>query len=97
MHYIGMDVHIATIDFATVDEKGKIKYLEKIKTSAKGIVEYIKKVPSPKAVVVEEGTLSSWVKEVVEGIGEKLVISDPKRNKWIGGSGQKNDRIDAKK
>ena len=97
MHYIGMDVHIATIDFATVDEKGKVKYQEKIKTSAKGIVEYIKKVPGPKVVVVEEGTLSSWVKEIVEGIGEKLVISDPKQNKWIGGGGQKNDRIDAKK
>ena len=97
MHYIGMDVHIATIDFATVDEKGKVKHVETIKTSAKGIIEYIKKVPGPKVVVVEEGTLSSWVKETVEGIGEKLVISDPRRNKWIGGSGHKSDRIDAKK
>lgn len=97
MHYIGMDVHIATIDFATVDEKGKVKYVETIRTSAKGISEHIKKVPGPKVVVVEEGTLSSWVKETVEGIGEKLVIADPKRNKWIGGSGHKSDRIDAKK
>lgn len=97
MHYIGIDVHIATIDFATVDEKGKVKYAETVKTSTKGIIEYINKVPCPKIMVVEEGTLSSWVKEVVEGIGERLVISDPKRNKWIGGSGHKNDRIDAKK
>ena len=29
--------------------------------------------------------------------GEQLVISDPKRNKWIGASGEKEDPIDAAK
>ena len=44
---------------------------------------------------MEEGTLAAWALEVCTRFGEKLVITNPKENRWIGLSGQKNDPLDA--
>jgi transposase len=46
---------------------------------------------------MEEGTLAAWALETCVRFGEKLVITDPKKNHWIGSSGQKDDPIDALK
>src|SRR4030043_1126645 len=46
---------------------------------------------------MEEGTLADWILETCNSYGEKLVITNAKENRWIGSSGQKNDRIDALK
>lgn len=46
---------------------------------------------------MEEGTLAAWALETCVRFGEKLVIADPKRNHWIGSSGQKEDPVDALK
>jgi transposase len=46
---------------------------------------------------MEESTLSAWILEICNQTGEKLVISDPRRNRWIGSAGEKNDPIDAEK
>jgi transposase len=46
---------------------------------------------------MEEGTLAAWALEVCVRFGEKLVITDPKENRWIGSSSQKDDSIDALK
>jgi hypothetical protein len=44
---------------------------------------------------MEEGTLAAWALETCVHFGEKLVIADPKKNRWIGSSGQKDDPRDA--
>jgi len=54
-------------------------------------------VPPPRTIYMEEGTLAAWVLETCVRFREKLVITDPKKNRWIGSSGQKDDAIDALK
>jgi hypothetical protein len=39
---------------------------------------------------MEEGTLAAWALETCVRFGEKLVITDAKKNRWIGSSGQKD-------
>ena len=97
MNYIGVDCHISTLEFAVVDRRGKLKAKASINTSAKGFMEFVKKVPKPRKIFIEEGILASWLLETSLKHGEKLVITDPKTNKWIGKSGVKDDEIDAKK
>ena len=97
MHYIGMDCHITTLDFAVVNETGKVTKTSKVATSAKNFMEFAKSVRQPRTVYMEEGTLAAWALEVCVRFGEKLVITDPKKNRWIGSSGQKDDTIDALK
>ena len=46
---------------------------------------------------MEEGSLAAWALETCIHYGEKLVITDAKKNHWIGSSGQKDDAIDALK
>jgi len=97
MNYIGIDCHISTLDFAVVDERGKIKKRACVDTGVKGFMEFIRSVPKPRKIFIEEGTLAGWLLETSLRYGEDLVVTDPKTNKWIGKSGNKNDEIDAEK
>jgi len=97
MHYIGMDCHISTLEFAVIDEAGRLVKADRVATSVSGMVEFVKKVPKPRKVFMEEGTLAAWALETCVRYGEELVITDPKQNRWIGSAGQKEDDIDALK
>ena len=97
MNYIGMDTHITTLDFAVVNEAGRLTRSRSVPTSARALVEFVKQVPAPRTIYMEEGTLAAWVLETCVSYGEKLVITDPKENHWIVSSGQKNDPLDAYK
>jgi len=97
MNYIGTDNHIATKDFKVVNEVGKLTKAQKVATSASNFVKFVRSVPKPRMVIIEEGTLAAWLLEICIQYGEKLVITDPKRNLWIGSSGKKDDPIDAEK
>jgi transposase len=92
-----MDCHITTLDFAVVNESGRLVKASRVATSADGFMEFVKKVPPPRTVYMEESTLAAWALETCVRFGEKLVITDAKKNHWIGSSGQKDDAIDALK
>ena len=97
MHYIGMDCHITTLDFAVVNEAGRLVKADRVATSVSGIIGFVKTVPRPRTIYMEEGTLAAWALETCVRFREKLVITDAKKNHWIGSSGQKDDAIDALK
>ena len=97
MNYIGMDSHITTLEFKVINEKGKLIKAQRVATSAKNYIEFIKSVPKPRSIFTEEGPLASWLLEISVQHGEKLVITDPRRNHLIGSSGEKDDPIDAER
>ena len=63
MNYIGMDTHISTLDFAVVNEAGRLTKARNIATSVKGFMEFVKQVPAPRTIYMEEGTLAAWALE----------------------------------
>ena len=63
MNYIGMDTHISTLDFAVVNEAGRLTKAKSIATSVKGFMEFVKQVPAPRTIYMEEGTLAAWALE----------------------------------
>ncbi len=91
MNYIGCDCHISTLDCAVVNERGQETKKQKMNTGVKGLMEFVKSIPKPRKIIIEEGTLASWLLEVCTAYGEELIITDPKTNRWIGRAGQKND------
>jgi transposase len=97
MHYIGMDCHITTLDFAVVSEAGCLVKASRVATSVSGFMEFVRTVPTPRTIYMEEGPLAAWALETCVQYGEELVITDAKKNHWIGSSGQKDDSIDALK
>jgi transposase len=97
MNYIGTDCHLSTLLFKVINQSGKLIKTQEVPTSANNFIQFVKNVPKPRIVIVEEGTLAAWLLEICVQNGEKLVISDPKQNLWIGSSGKKQDPIDAEK
>ena len=97
MHYIGMDCHISNLDFAVVNDAGRLVKSASVDTSVANFMQFVREVTPPRIVYMEEGTLAAWALEVCVHFGEKLVITNPKENHWIGSSGQKNDPLDALK
>jgi len=97
VYYIGTDNHITTLDFKVINDEGKLVKAHKVSTSASNFMEVIRSVSKPRIVIIEEGPLSAWLLEICDKYGERLVITDPKRNRWIGSSGVKDDPIDAEK
>jgi transposase len=97
MHYIGMDAHISSLDFAVINDAGRLVKSTKVTTSVNNFMDFVRQITPPRIVYMEEGTLAAWALEVCTHYGEKLVITNPKENHWIGLSGQKNDPLDALK
>jgi transposase len=97
MNYIGIDCHISTLDFAVVNERGKLKKKACVNTGVKEFMKFVRDVPQPRKIFIEEGVLASWLLETSLRYGEKLVVTDPKQNKWISKAGIKDDEIDAEK
>ncbi|MDJ0829462.1 MAG: IS110 family transposase [Desulfobacterales bacterium] len=97
MNYIGVDCHISSLDFAVVNERGATTQKAKVNTSVKEFIYFVKSVPKPRKIFIEEGELAGWLLETSLKFGERLIITDPKINKWIGKAGQKDDTIDAEK
>ncbi len=97
MNYIGIDCHISSLDFAVVNERGTVTQKAKVNTGVKEFMAFVKSIPKPRKIFIEEGELAGWMLETSLKFGEQLIITDPKINKWIGKAGQKNDPIDAEK
>jgi len=97
MNYIGTDIHISTLDFKVIGDSGKLKMANKVQTSELNFINFVKSVPKPRQVIIEEGPLAAWFLEMCVENREQLVITDPKQNHWIGRSGKKEDAIDAEK
>jgi transposase len=97
MNYIGCDSHISGLECAVVNEQGHESKKQRVNTGVKELMEFVKGIPKPRTIIIEEGVLAGWLLEMCTAYGEKLVITDPKTNRWIGRAGQKNDRIDATK
>lgn len=97
MHYIGMDAHISSLDFAVINDTGRLVKAEKVTTGVNNFMDFVRQITSPRIIYMEEGTLAAWAVEVCSRFGEKIVVTNPKENHWIGLSGQKNDPLDALK
>jgi transposase len=80
-----------------VNERGHETKKQRMNTGVKELMGFVKSVSKPRKIIIEEGTLANWLREICADYGEELIITDPKTNRWIGRAGQKNDEIDATK
>jgi transposase len=88
--YIGLDVHAASTTFAVISEAGKRLGSQVVETNGQALVEQIKTIPGERHVVLEEGTQSAWLHEILSPHAEEIVVA------VVSGSrGQKDDERDA--
>ncbi|MBN2143836.1 MAG: hypothetical protein JW774_04345 [Candidatus Aureabacteria bacterium] len=95
MNIIAMDVHMASIDAAVVNERGNLVTRTKTATSEKTIIQFSQSIKKPRTIYIEERTLAAWMVDLCHAHGEHLVVTDPKQNRWIAKGGNKSDEVDA--
>ena len=94
--YIGMDVHQATISVAVRDAAGKLVMESIVETKAATILQFIQGIHGSLWVTFEEGTSAAWLYDLLQPHVAQMIVCDPRRNALLK-SGNKNDRVDARK
>lgn len=94
--YIGLDVHQATISVAVLDWDGKLIMESIIETKAETILQFFHGLRGSLQVTFEEGTCAAWLHDLLLAHVTKVLVCDPRKNALLK-SGNKNDRIDARK
>jgi hypothetical protein len=88
--YIGLDVHAASTTFAVIGESGKRLGSHVVETNGQALVEQLKTIPGKRHVVLEEGTQSAWVYEILSPHAEEVIVAMIPES-----CGQKSDESDA--
>jgi|GEM_PF-2105694 len=91
MHrYIGLDAHASSCTLVVLSAAGKKVKEMVVETHGQALVEAVRLVPGNRHLVLEEGTQSAWLYEILERHVDELVVVPVGSSK-----GQKSDRIDA--
>jgi transposase len=94
--YIGLDVHQATISAVVLDSTGKLVMESIIETKAATILQFVQGLRGSVQVTLEEGTCAAWLHDLLKPHVTAVLVCDPRKNALLK-SGNKNDRIDARK
>jgi hypothetical protein len=73
--YIGLDVHAASTTFAVIGESGKRLGTHVVETNGQSLVEQLKTIPGTKHVVLEEGTQSAWMYEILSPHAAEVIVT----------------------
>jgi transposase len=96
-HFIGFDTHSKSCDAAVVNWVGDVVNRNRCETTIPALLQIMEAVPRPRAVVIEEGPLAGWISRGLRGAADRMVVSQPRRNRLISAEGDKDDPIDAEK
>jgi transposase len=96
-HFIGMDTHCQFCEVAVIDAAGEVVQRQRCTTTIPALLAVIEQVPRPRALVIEEGPLAGWLWRGLHGAVERMVVSEPRRNRLIAQEGDKDDDLDAEK
>jgi transposase len=91
-----MDVHQASISIAVRDASGKLVIESLIETKAGTILEFLQGLKGTLWVTFEEGTSAAWLYDLLKPHVVKVIVCDPRKNALLK-TGNKNDRVDARK
>ena len=94
--YVGMDVHQATISMAAMNAAGWIVSEAIIETKTEAVRDFIKTLRGEVHITFEEGTQAAWLYDLLSPLVEEVIVCNPRHNKLLH-SGNKNDRVDARK
>jgi len=95
MNRIGLDAHSASFTMAVVNEAGKVTRCLSRPMSAENLIEAVTAVRGPTELIVEESGVAQWVKETLEPYVDKLIVCDPRHNRWIHQEDFNDDRTSA--
>lgn len=95
-YYVGMDVHLATISIAVMNDVGRIVSEAIIETKTEAVRVFIRSLRGELHVTFEEGTHAAWLYDLISPLVAEVIVCNPRHNRLLH-SGSKNDRVDARR
>jgi transposase len=77
--YIGLDVHSQSTALAIVNESGRKLASHIVETNARALLTALKPIPRPRHLIMEEGTQSAWLTEVLAPHVDEVVVCIPRK------------------
>ena len=88
--YIGLDAHTSSCTAAVVGPSGRRLQSQVLETNARALVGFLKTIPKPRHLCLEEGTHSGWLYEILIPHVEEIVVAGVDQSR-----GPKDDKRDA--
>lgn len=96
-YFIGIDVHCQFCEIAAVNAAAEVVHRDRCETTIPALLRVVEAVARPRLLVIEEGPLAGWLWRGLHDAVERLVVSEPRRNRLIAEGGDKDDDLDAEK
>ena len=93
---VGVDLGDQWSHFCILGFEGETLSEGQLQTRETEVVEFFQTLP-PARVVMEVGTHSAWMQEIIAGEGHEVVVANPRLMEGSKRRKRKNDRIDANK
>jgi len=88
--YIGLDAHASSCTIAVIGPSGRRLRSQVLETNGRALIDFIKTIPKPRHLCLEEGTQASWLHEVLASHVQEIVVAGIVRSR-----GPKDDKRDA--
>lgn len=92
--FVGCDIGDKFTELCVVDRTGAVIEARRVRTTKPALVQAIHK-HRPARVVIEAGTHSRWVEEVLVAAGHEVIVANPRQIQLIWKRKKKTDRSDA--
>jgi transposase len=88
--YIGLDAHASSCTAAVLGPSGRKLQCQVLETNPKALIGFLQTIPQNRRLILEEGTHSSWLYEVLSPHVQEIVVASVRRSR-----GPKDDERDA--
>lgn len=95
MKHIGLDIHSTMSVIDVLNNEGRSVLRRQIPTREADLVDFIKSIPGPKRVALEESQMADFVARSIESYVTEVIRCQPQHNRLISESEDKYDEKDA--
>ncbi len=88
--YIGLDAHSSSCTVAVIGPSGRRLQSQVLETNARVLIRFLKVIPKPRHLCLEEGTHAGWLHEVLGPHVQEIVVASIRQSR-----GPKDDKRDA--
>jgi transposase len=91
---IGLDLGDRWSRYCVIDSRGEVVKEDRVRTTPEAMEETFR-VILPSKIVIEAGAHSPWASWLLERLGYRVIVANPRKVRLIYQSDRKNDRLDA--
>lgn len=93
--YISIDLHSNKSMIGYMNREGQYLGQQQFQTKAMNLINQVAAIPAEaKHLTIEQGNMSFWAAELLSDHVDELIVCDPRHNRLITQSANKNDRLD---